>query len=355
MKPVTVAWMAAVALALAVLTAVTLLSRPIAAPVDVAGRVLPGLLDRLDEVAAVRVEDADGQIDVVRLDGAWQLPGHDSYPARAEAVKSLLIDLARMEKVEAKTDDPDLYGRLKVADRDTEGARSILVALLGEDGQPIDRLLVGKRATVLGEEGGVFVRRPGEARSWLATGTVQPDSSVREWAERDLMDLEESRLARVHVTPAQGTPFTLVRQSPEADGFTLQEVPEGKAQKGDHILTPVARVLTDAKLDDVAPENAIELDPASTIKATFETFDGLTVGLEMSHEAGTETAEGPAPYWVRISLTLPENGLDETLAEQATTWQQRTQGRLFRLPGFKTAPLEKSLDDLITTPSPDTR
>lgn len=350
MKPVTVAWMAAVALALVLLTAVALVTRPVPAPTDVAGRMLPGLLDRLDEVAAVRIEDAEGQIDVVRLDGAWQLPGHDSYPARAEAVKTLLVDLARMEKVEAKTDDPDLYGRLKLADREVDGSRATLVALLGEDGQPIERLLIGKRATVLGEEGGVFVRRPDEDRCWLATGTLQPDPSVRDWAERDLINLEEKRLARVMVTPAEGRPFTLRRASPEAEGFALEDLPEGRTQKGDHILTPVARVLTDAKLDDVAPESAVDLDPATTVRAEFETFEGLLVELALSRERG----EGETPQWARITVTPPE-GLPQELAAQASRWQGRTQGRLFRLPGFKTAPLDKSFEDLLADPGAQTR
>ncbi|MCH8139848.1 MAG: hypothetical protein IH926_13055, partial [Proteobacteria bacterium] len=69
--------------------------------------MFPGLMDRLEEVATIKVTHADGEATIERKAKAWVVKEASSYPADMEKVREVLIGLAQIETGEPKTKRAD--------------------------------------------------------------------------------------------------------------------------------------------------------------------------------------------------------------------------------------------------------
>lgn len=80
--------------------------------------LLPELQGKLEGVTALDVQ-VPGQPDLrlARKDGVWVLPAKADYPAAGQPVATLLRALAEARKVEAKTANPELHGRVGLAEK----------------------------------------------------------------------------------------------------------------------------------------------------------------------------------------------------------------------------------------------
>ena len=259
----------------------------------IAGTMLyPGLLDRVNDIDFVEVSTAiDGTVSARREDGRWGVAQRHGYPADFEMLSRMLYDLARIELIEPRTSKPALYPKIRVEDVDESGAESIrIVAKAG--GEAVADLLVGfARPEEAG--GGVFVRRSGEAQSWLAEGDFQPVRLLTRFLERNIANVEQRRIYRTRLTHADGETVTVFKAGPEETVWRLEEpLPEGRKAKANHELSPLTSWLDFLIFDDVRP--AGEVDFAEPLVAgRFETFDGLVVEARM--------AERDGDYWVTLA------------------------------------------------------
>ncbi len=89
---------------LAVVTAVSVVGAAVAsyqrADATAAGGVgallLPGFMERINEVAVIRVERGAQTMNLVLEEGRWTLAEKAGYPARFEVVKTALVALGRL-------------------------------------------------------------------------------------------------------------------------------------------------------------------------------------------------------------------------------------------------------------------
>ena len=199
MKPATLVILAA-ATVLLVLGTVWLDSR---APVYTSGTggalVFPDLAKEINDAAKLTVATADQKITVERKGESWVVADKYDYPAKFDLVKQELVGLAQLKTVEAKTAEPSLYSRLEVEDVSQKGAKGELVTLEDAKGAKLASLILGKRHYGRGADQAVeiYVRKPTEAQSWLATGTLDRNDDPKQWLKRDVLDLERERVSSV--------------------------------------------------------------------------------------------------------------------------------------------------------------
>lgn len=299
--------------------------------------LLPGLMERINDVAAIRVERGAETLNLAREDGRWRLAEKGGYPARFEAVKTALVALARLQTIEAKTAKPELYPKLQVEDPGAAEAKSTRLTMHDGGGETLGTLIVGKTRDGAAGAGraGVYVRRPDEARAWLADGDPQlPDDAV-DWLDRDLIDLARDRIASARLEPPEGAVVALGRADESQKDFTLAGVPEDRKVKSMGAVNAVAWTLEGLRFDDVAPAKEVDFADAAGA-ATFATFDGLTVRVTL---AAKDDAS-----WVRIE---PSAADDAKVREEAAAIRARTDGWAFRLPDYKLDKLRTPLADLI--------
>ena len=190
-------------------------------------RTLPGLAAKLGDVASIEVRRAGLDLTFVRDGNEWLATQKGNYPADAAKIRRVVLALSDMTLVEPKTSKPDLYPRLQV--EDPGKGKSTLVTIKDKSGADIAGLIVGKHSyDRLGEgNDGVYVRKPGDAQSWLARGSLDFSDDVPSWLARRIVDIPDSRIGKVILTQPDGTTLTLNRAKPDAK-FALENPPKGR-------------------------------------------------------------------------------------------------------------------------------
>jgi hypothetical protein len=302
--------------------------------------VLPQVQPKLGDVGKVVVKRASGTMTLVRQGNGWTMLEKSNYPADAAKVRKMLLGLAEITFVEPKTAEPSLYKRLNVEDTSVDKSQSALVEVYDSQGGELGKVIAGRRRIdeLGGGTDGVYVRRPDDARSWLAKGTLDLESDSAQWLDRRIVDINEKRTKEAVLQQPDGTKLTITRDKPE-DKFTVKDLPAGKKLKSDTSAVEPATALQSFDLINVkAADNAgFPKDGVNT--ATYTTFDGLTVKVELAKEG--EAA------WARFSASA--SGDDKVKAE-ADTLNQRWSPWVYGIAPYKASAMETKVDDLLEPP-----
>jgi hypothetical protein len=243
----------------------------------------PTLREQPDAVAKAIVRTPKEQITLVReAPGRWTTPERSGYPVSTDAVRSLIVELADMRLVEAKTRRAERYDRLELQDIEAEGAASRLVRLEDAEGNVLAEAIFGKerqRLTGL-QSSGIYLRRPGEAQSWLASGGPQIQASVQGWLETTIADLPAESVKRVQISPQGGEAYTLAREA-EGEQLRLQDLREGEQPKQDDKPGQLAGAFSGLDLSDVRPADEIAW-PEEVAWVEVETLNGLQLDARLA-------------------------------------------------------------------------
>jgi hypothetical protein len=251
-------------------------------------RAFPDLASRLGDLAWVRLTHGPVKADFAAIGGHWALVEKGNYPAVPDKMRRLLLGLADLTLVEPKTERPELFARLDLDD--AGNGKSTLVALQDRAGKTIAELVVGKtrRDRLGGGNDGVYVRKPGDNRAWLARGSLDlpgdlagaPPGGIVGWLDRRILDIPASRIAGVTLTGDDGTALVLKRDAPDGK-FAVADAPPDSKLKGSAVIAEPAAALAGLDLDDVKPAADLPVPQKGVATAAFTTFDGLTVTLRL--------------------------------------------------------------------------
>jgi hypothetical protein len=294
--------------------------------------VLPALRADPNRVDAIRIVSGDRSISLDRDDGGWVIADRDRYPASFERIKALIVGLAQLEKREPKTEQPSRHASIGVEDAGP-GAQSTEVTLTDAAGQPVARILLGEETQAGGE--GRYVRIPGEARAWLASGTVAAVPEVVNWADPQVIDVPDAEIRSVRIRRPEGGTIALLRRTPEAREFVLEDVPPGRSPAPGTSET-VGDALAGVELEDVRPAAAVAFAPAEMYRIRFETFDGLVVGVDLVQRDGAA--------WIRLAPEAGEGASPEVKA-RAAALAGRTAGWAYRVPDWRFGQFRRPLND----------
>jgi hypothetical protein len=211
---------ALVAVSLVAAVAAVLLSRGgTGAPNDpLAGKpVLPGLAEHIGDIARVTLMHGGAKTTLVRAKDDWGVEERGLYPAESDKVHQALIGLAELTFVEPKTRKPDLYPRLQVEDAAKKDAKSILVTASDDKGSLLGEIIAGKHLVdqLGGGNDGVYVRKPGDAQSWLARGTLDLAADTKDWLQKPILDLPATQVKDAELDAPGGGKLGFARGKPE--------------------------------------------------------------------------------------------------------------------------------------------
>ena len=299
--------------------------------IEAVGPVLPGLADRLGDVSAVVIQDANGSLTIHRTEGGWGLAEYDNYPVSADKVREITRALVQLEKVEAKTSSAEKWSQLSVEDAGTSGSTSKLISLRNAAGETLAQLIVGKAGTGVGAEGSTYVRVPGEPQAWLARGSLPTGSAVGDWVDRNLVEIPIADIKQVRVVHPDKSTVTVVR---EKDGmsFRLAELPAKAKLKRPDSLDDIVQAVTDVPMEDLTPQARHEFPAKDAILVTITRTDGPDIVFEVAEIQGER--------WLRFA----DGHVPAALPAAA-------QGMDFRVAAWKLAPLEQKVGELVETPS----
>lgn len=301
----------------------------------------PGLAPRINEVVRIEVSGPEGAASLERREaGNWVVAEKDGFAADDRAVVTLLRRLGELRIIEAKTALPDRLARLELEDPAAPDARSRRVVLKDAAGQPVEDLVVGKRAFgVLGAgRTGTYVRFADQSQAWLTDAEIVLPSSVDEWISSDVVDLEAERVKLISLEPEDGVLVTTSRAGPEIPTFDLAGIPYGRIADQAK-LDELAQVFSPLSLIDVQPLAGVFF-PSSASRVRVETFDGLMLVLTW--------VSLPDASWLKVDSVSATETASAQVQEEAARIAARTSGWAFHVGGYVTEQLGQKLDDLVT-------
>ena len=263
------------ALAIAVATAIQVGRKPASEGAQVAQPLLPELREHINDVSAVTLTGGGDKPIATLEKGAagWSVKEKGGYRADAGKLREFLLKLADASLLEPKTQSDKRYAELGVEDVKAADAKGVLVGLAG---------LAKPTQVILGHynarSAGTFVRRAGEAQSWLAKGNLSADANVANWLDKALADIPATRLREVVLTAPDGKVVRAYKDQEGDANFKVAGVPKGRELSSEYAANGLGTALAGLRFDDVfaAPDAAPPAD-GKVNKAHFAAFDGLVV------------------------------------------------------------------------------
>jgi uncharacterized protein DUF4340 len=336
MKPRAFAALAVVTVAALVFAIATYAAQNRWSHVKVSGAgLVPGLAAQASRIAKIELKQGEKALTLARDKEAWSVADRGGYPAKPEAVRALLVKLAGAELVESKTRNKDRYSLLELEDPAAKDAKSRLLRLLDDKGGVIAEAVVGKKRLDAfgGNKSGTYVRKPGDAQTWLANADLDVSLAVRDWVQTGVLDVPAAKIAKVTVEISGEEPLVIARDAGDATKYALVGMPEGKKLKEGAGIDGIVRAAGNIELEDVRkPKDAPAPGDVSVVK--IEADGGLAVTVRLRKE-GEDT-------WVSLEASGADGDAKKT-AEDITT---RTQGWEFKVPAHKAQSILKRRADL---------
>ena len=225
--------------------------------------VFPGFVDKINEVAEVSVTFGDGELVVKRRGEGWVLASRSDYPVSAEKVNKVVVQLSQLLLYEPKTKMPERYPRIDVEDIATEKSESKLLRLRDAAGGSLAEAIIGKDQYFMAgpSRRGVYLRKPGEAQAWLASGRLEITKNARDFVVRDIMDVHSKRVRSVETIAPDGSKLVSARAQPTEADYKVEDLP------------------ADAKLKPSAPGTLRDMGSALSVIDLNERFAGLGDGF----------------------------------------------------------------------------
>jgi hypothetical protein len=314
----------------------------------------PALAGRLNDVGSVVVAKREATFVFERKGDAWVVTSRHDYPADFERVRKLLVEIASLRTVEAKTSSLAGYRTLEVEDLSEAGAKSTRVTLKDASGAELASIYIGKSRFAQGrpEGDGVYVRKAAEAKSWLARNRMSVDRDIAQWLDRKLIDVAQDRIQRLSVVHADGARLVVKRDTPADKDFSVESPPADRKLKPAYDIDAVATAFSSLELDDFVPAGDVTFAPNAPITEAT-TFDGLTVTASFAEQNGRTWVRFAAKFAAPSTPINPDDEpakkllSPEAAAKQAEDINRRLGGWVYTLSTWKLETLRRKLDDLL--------
>jgi hypothetical protein len=295
--------------------------------------LFPGLAAAAQRIAKVELRQGDKTLTLARGKDGWSLADHGGYPVKPEAVRTLLVHLARAELVEAKTRNKERHALLELEDPNGKDAKSHLVRLADASGATLAESVIGKkRYDAFGaSKGGSYVRHPNDNQTWLASTEIVVPMAARDWVEAALYEVPAAKIAAVVIELPGEEPIKITRDPADSNQHTLP-VPAGKKLKDQGAADALVRAVASLDLDDVRKAGAAAGAEAGVVR--IDADGGLALTLRLRKEG--------EDHWVAIDAT----GTSEDAKKTADTIGKRTQGFEFKIAPSKVQSILKRPGEL---------
>lgn len=255
--------------------------------------LLPALSTQLAKLDAFSITEGGGKLAIeLKRDGErWVAASKDNYPADVGALRTYLAKLGEARLREQKTANPERHATLGVQDIDKTDASGLLVTLGGID--PPVKLITGTLSTA--GAAGTFVRFAGDNQSWLASGTLRPETALTNWIAAEIVNLPANRLKSATITAPDGAVLTVAKNDPADANWAIQDLPKGKEPSSEFAGNALTSTPDNLRLDDVMKAEGVTPE-GEVWRARYATFDGVVVELELWKREGRDHVRVEASF-----------------------------------------------------------
>ena len=303
------------------------------------GPYFPGLLDRSNEVGRAIIKDGQSTVTIQREGEHWTIAEKAGYPASLDRVRELVLGLARLQRVEGKTTDPERYGKLGLGGIDEPGSPSTLLQLLDGSGGTLAVLIVGNEKPAYGgPRRQMYVRSPGEPQAWLVEGQLPELGAASGWMDTSILGTDPPAFRSVTVIREEET-LRVSRENEDTEVYQLEGLADGEEIDSQYAVNQVVRGFRDMVFEDVRPAGE-SMHEAEAGKVIAEAFDGTRLTLTVNRDGDD--------YYGRFSAEYGSgsDGNDETPA-RIDEWNARWKNWEYLLPDYQVENVIVGREDLI--------
>jgi len=304
--------------------------------------VLPGFAAKASSVTEVIVQDAKQSITIKRAGDKWVMADRQNYEASNEVLSDLLLGLSELRLREAKTKKAKLYERLQVEDLKGIKAKSILLTVKGKSGE-LAKLILGKvNADVAGSSNvGRYIRKPGDAQSWLASGRLDVPGTINKWVEPEFFNVATKRVTNVTVRQADGSEMVVSRVDKEK--FKIDNMPAGGVVEYQSDIDNMGDGLDKLELEDVKAAGEIKFPADKTINTEIKTNDGLIVNVKM-----VDIDNGN--FWAAL-VAKTNDAASVAVKKEAAALNAKVSKWVYKLPAHKYRYMSRKHKDVLKDPN----
>ncbi len=339
---------------LIVIIAVLLVQRREAATSDDALGALffRDLEQKLNDVATVEIVKDKDRVTLQRDGEIWRIKEKGGYAADFDKLKPLVLSIATLLSVEAKTSKSDQYEKLGVTGPTTEGATHPGVTLKDAGGATLATLVIGyAHDSDDGVKKQLYVRRLNDVQAWLVEGKVEVATDAAAWLRKDrIADIFRSRMKSMRISLPDGAQYFVAKTSPEDKGFQYSPLPRNTKIRSQARLDDMSAAVENVVPDDVFVAAGFEFPAAGVGRNEYRTFDGLVVT--------TALLQKDNKWHVKYEVAFDASAAGGVVAEaekakkEAETLAQSLKGWVFVIPEEKAALMTKKISDVLVSSTP---
>jgi hypothetical protein len=329
-------------------------------------KVFPELAKTLNDVADIHIKTETEDYHITRQDTRWGLQEKADYPVDIRQVRKVLLGLANLNILEAKTRNPALYAKLGLQDVEKEGSKAMQVTLSDKQGTTLGSLVLGRQqpAKTDATQREVYLRKPGDPQTWLAMGALNIPRFQIDWLNRQIVHIKGDRVQEVSVYHPDGETVVVRKDQPDAE-YVLMDMPADASLKSQAALANLAHGLDSLIINDVFPAAAVVdlLADQPITTSVFTTFDGLRVTVDLTDKDGTSyvqlsaqfIGEATPPSEAEAEETTKQREKDQQAMQEAEDLNSRLKDWIFVISPYKAKALARHYADLVdmkSTPAP---
>jgi hypothetical protein len=292
-------------------------------------------------VAQIEIIRRGNTTTIARKDDTWHVREKAEFGADFNLIKDVVLSIARLKNVEAKTAKAEQYTKIGVEDPAGADAQGVGVRLKDASGTTLAAIVIG--ATRESDDGVrklLYVRRLEEPQAWLVEGEVNVPDDAADWLQKTkVIDVFRSRIKSFSVALPEGDRYMIVRDAPDAKGFRYVPPPRGATIRSQARLDDMSAALEHVVPDDVYLAREMEFDPARSITNEYRTFDGLVVkAIAMQREER---------WYAKYAVSADAKTADDKVKQEVLELGQSLDGKVFVLPDEKAALMNKKNADVL--------
>lgn len=312
--------------------------------------LFPGISENINNIASFSVHSVTGSITVKRSPQGWYLEEWDGYPADVSKIRAMVTEMIRAVLLEPKTADVRRHALLELADPAADfpaDGRGRELTLRDENGNVVTSIILGRRRSDLGgADTGVYVRRTGEAQTWLARTGLFPTADLRSWIEPTVIGLDSARLAHVTLRHPQGQTIRVTQQN-NGTPTTVHTLPPTNTKVDANATHRVLALLSHITFENVRKSHAHAISEMSARRDATRVYLTTQEGLKINLTA-YNSREGAT--W--LALTANSAATNNAVNTEADTLHKRHHGWLYQVPSSIAAAFHTLPEDLMQRPEP---
>lgn len=235
----------------------------------------PNLLDQVNEIAQIRIQTAQREINVRLVDDVWRVQQQSSYFADFKKVQNVIVSMSQVRKLEKKTREAERFAELDLAGVDIENSQTVQIQLISAQNEVMADLLLGKSKSSQSNPQLrlMYVRSPELTQAWLTETALEVPTESLDWINREIIDINDDRVSEVQLILPKQADVRVFQSNEDVRKFDLADVPQGFQVRHQFLVNNIGGLFKKLIFERVAEVSGWQ----SSSEIRMKTLDGLII------------------------------------------------------------------------------